>query len=221
MIDDPTDEKPEDWDQEETVVDPDAEKPEDWDEEDDGEWEAPLIDKPACSVGCGKWEPPLIANPDYKGKWIHPKIDNPLYKGEWAPKQIENPNYFEDPEPHRLHPMSGAGFEIWTMQNQIEFDNVFVDNSLEKAIEFGKATWAIKYAFEKAAQDKAEGGDSFINAINYMMAPVYQFTDWASHNPFYGVLAMSVIFGIFGFFIWGCVKLCCGSEEDTPQYGQG
>ena len=40
-------------------------------EEEDGEWEAPLIDNPACKPpgGCGEWTPPKISNPDYKGKW--------------------------------------------------------------------------------------------------------------------------------------------------------
>merc|ERR1719464_1523536 len=60
MMDDPEDEKPEDWDQAEQIVDPEAEKPDDWDDEDDGEWEAPMI-----------------PNPDYKGAWKHPQIPNP------------------------------------------------------------------------------------------------------------------------------------------------
>lgn len=50
------------------VTDPEAKKPSDWDEEMDGEWEAPLVDNPACAAapGCGAWQPPSIANPNYK-----------------------------------------------------------------------------------------------------------------------------------------------------------
>ena len=53
------------------VPDPEAKAPDDWDAEEDGEWEAPLIDNPACKPpgGCGEWTPPKISNPDYKGKW--------------------------------------------------------------------------------------------------------------------------------------------------------
>lgn len=76
-----------------------AVKPHDWDDEEDGEWEAPVIDNPVCSVGCGKWEPPKISNPAYKGKWHAPKIDNPEYRGVWKPRQIPNPDYFLDETP--------------------------------------------------------------------------------------------------------------------------
>ena len=46
-----------------------AEMPEDWDTEMDGDWEAPLIENPACAAadGCGTWSQPIIDNPDYKG----------------------------------------------------------------------------------------------------------------------------------------------------------
>ena len=36
--------------------DPGGTRPTDWDDEEDGEWEAPVISNPKCSVGCGKWE---------------------------------------------------------------------------------------------------------------------------------------------------------------------
>ena len=34
----------------------------DWDEEEDGEWEPPLIDNPACKApaGCGEWKRPMV-----------------------------------------------------------------------------------------------------------------------------------------------------------------
>lgn len=49
-IDDPEDKKPEDWDKSEHIPDPEASKPEDWDDEMDGEWEAPMIDNPDYKV---------------------------------------------------------------------------------------------------------------------------------------------------------------------------
>lgn len=243
-INDPDASKPDDWDEDAPkeivdedatqpsgwevdepfqIPDPGAEEPEDWDSEDDGEWEAPLVDNPACSVGCGEWEAPIIPNPDYKGKWIHPKIDNPDYKGVWEPKQIENPNYFEDSEPHELFAMGAVGIEIWTMQNQIEFDNVFVDGSLDAAIEFGKATWALKYQVEKAAQDKKDGSDlGVMAALSGLMGPVYSFMDYCEANPFQGIGICCLIILVIGLFIWLLCKLCCGPEEsDEHDHAHG
>lgn len=51
-------------------------------------------------------------------------VDNPAYKGVWAPRKISNPNYFEDKMPSNFEPMAGIGFELWTMQENILFDNV-------------------------------------------------------------------------------------------------
>ena len=53
-IPDPDDQKPEDWDKPEHIPDPEATKPEDWDDEMDGEWEAPMIDNPEYKVSCTK-----------------------------------------------------------------------------------------------------------------------------------------------------------------------
>merc|ERR1719502_41554 len=82
-IDDPEASKPDDWDEDaprqiedesaqkpsgwcddcpEEIPDPEAEMPEDWDEEEDGEWEAPIVANPACSIGCGEWKRPMIDN---------------------------------------------------------------------------------------------------------------------------------------------------------------
>lgn len=51
-------------------------------------------------------------------------IDNPDYKGVWAPRKIANPDFFEDKTPSNFEPMAGIGIELWTMQEEILFDNV-------------------------------------------------------------------------------------------------
>jgi len=156
-------------------------------------------------------EQPLIPNPDYKGKWIHPMIDNPDYKGEWKPKQIDNPNYFEDPEPHKLHPMGGVALEVWTVHNGTELDNLFIDNSLDKAVEFAKATWAIKYEVEKAA-DESGSESSFSGLMNSIISMM----DYATENPVIGVISIICIIVCIGILIWGIVKACCSeTPEDT------
>lgn len=147
---------PEDWLEEEalTIPDPEAQKPEDWDDEEDGDWIPPTIPNPKCSEvsGCGPWTKPMIKNPDYKGPWTAPYIDNPAYKGVWAPRKIANPDYFEDKHPANFEPMGAIGFEIWTMQNNILFDNIYIGHSVEEARKLADETFFVKQPVEKALE---------------------------------------------------------------------
>ncbi|KAF2435665.1 calnexin-like protein [Tothia fuscella] len=149
--------QPEDWlvDEPTMIPDPEAEKPEDWDDEEDGDWVAPQVPNPKCSEasGCGKWEPPMKSNPAYKGKWTAPYIDNPAYKGVWAPRKISNPKYFEDKSPANFEPMGAIGFELWTMQNDILFDNIYIGHSVEDAAALAKETFDVKVKAEKAEEE--------------------------------------------------------------------
>lgn len=148
--------KPEDWleDEPTTIPDPEAEKPEDWDDEEDGDWVPPTVPNPKCDEvsGCGKWEPPMKKNPAYKGKWSAPFIDNPAYKGVWAPRKIKNPDYFEDKTPANFEPIGAIGFEIWTMQNDILFDNIYIGHSVEDAEKLKAETFDLKITAEKAEE---------------------------------------------------------------------
>lgn len=152
-------EKPEDWLDNEplTVPDPEATKPEDWDDEEDGDWVAPTVSNPKCAEasGCGPWEQPLKRNPEYKGKWNAPLVDNPAYKGVWSPRKVKNPNYYEDKTPANFEPIGAIGFELWTMQANILFDNIYVGHSIEDAEKLKAETFDIK----KPIEDKAEEAD--------------------------------------------------------------
>ncbi|CAI2348102.1 unnamed protein product [Caenorhabditis sp. 36 PRJEB53466] len=144
--------KPSDWneDEHELIPDPEAQKPADWDEDMDGTWEAPLIDNPVCKglSGCGQWSAPTIKNPKYRGKWVRPKIANPAFKGKWAPRLIDNPNYFE-PKPFAgLAPITAVGIELWTMSENILFDNILITSSEEDASDIAKQTFFIKQTEE-------------------------------------------------------------------------
>ena len=134
-----------------------AKKPEDWDDEEDGDWEPPRVPNPKCkdAPGCGEWKRPEKPNPAYKGKWYPPLIDNPAYKGPWAPKKIPNPDYFEDKDPGKLNKIMGIGIELWTMQNNIMFDNIYVGHSLAGAFRLADETWVKKRAVEDV-KDKEE-----------------------------------------------------------------
>ncbi|TWU74466.1 hypothetical protein ED733_004875 [Metarhizium rileyi] len=148
---------PEDWLEKEpiTVPDPEAQKPEDWDEEEDGDWIAPTVPNPKCAdvSGCGPWTKPMKNNPEYKGKWTAPFIDNPAYKGPWAPRKIKNPAFFEDKTPSNFEPIGAIGFEIWTMQSDILFDNIYIGHSVEDAEKLAAETFKIKHPIELAAVD--------------------------------------------------------------------
>ena len=173
--------KPDGWleNEPDLVADPDAEKPEEWDDEEDGDWIAPSVSNPACedAPGCGPWSQPLIANPAYKGKWTAPLIENPEYKGVWAPAKIANPDYFEDLEPAKgLTAIGGVGFEIWTMTEDMLFDNIYIGHSAEDAKKLAAETFHVKYNIERAAE-KAEldedeetlvGGNKAVGAVQHV-----------------------------------------------------
>lgn len=72
-------------------------------------------------------------------------IYNSEYKGVWKAKQIPNPNFFEDLQPHNMVSMAAVGIEVWTMQNDIEFDNFYIGYSFEDSQSFAKSTFSVKY----------------------------------------------------------------------------
>ncbi|XP_060035036.1 calmegin isoform X3 [Erinaceus europaeus] len=116
-IEDPSDQKPSDWDDRAKIPDISAVKPEDWDESQPaqiadtsvGKPEGWLDDEPRFIPDPeaekpddwnedmdGEWEAPRISNPACHvgcGPWSPPMVDNPKYKGIWRPPMIDNPGY--------------------------------------------------------------------------------------------------------------------------------
>ncbi|CAE8625945.1 unnamed protein product [Polarella glacialis] len=171
-IKDPAASMPEGWNEDAVlkIADPSAQKPPDWDDEEDGEWEAPVIMNPACSVGCGKWEAPTTSNPDYKGKWYAPKIDNPAYKGVWKPRQVENPEYFVDEAPAILPAIDGVGIDIWTMNKGMIFDNILIATDPAKAQAFAEQSWKLRKELEEIQQPKKPDESSpFKTALEFVV----------------------------------------------------
>lgn len=174
---DPNAKKPDDWDENEPlqipdldaikpsnwlenepkmIPDPNISKPEEWNDDEDGEFVAPMIPNPVCAeaAGCGPFQP-MKLNPNYKGKWKPPLIDNPKYIGKWVPRNIPNPEYFEDMHPSNFETLVGIGFELWTMQNDIMFDNIYIGHSVEDAEKFAKTTFVVKYKNELVQENKS------------------------------------------------------------------
>lgn len=198
-IDDPSATKPAGWNDEAPlkIEDPEAKKPEDWDDDEDGDWEAPIIDNPACKVGCGTWQPPKVANPAYKGKWYAPKIDNPEYKGAWKPRQIDNPHYFVDETPYILPIISGVGIDIWTMSKGIIFDNIVISIDQAKAKAFADNTFKVRRELEELQSPKPR---SFSGNL------------W-SYVEEYGAPAAITAVVVLAATIWFC---CCRGEGAPP-----
>ncbi|KAH7886236.1 Calreticulin family-domain-containing protein [Phlebopus sp. FC_14] len=216
--------KPEGWldNEPENIPDPDSEKPEEWDEEEDGDWIAPAVRNPVCdeAPGCGEWKRPKKANPQYKGKWYAPMIDNPAYIGEWKPRKIPNPTYFEDLEPVKhLEKIGGVGIELWTMTEDILFDNIYVGHSIADAESLLTETYSVKHAIEvanaEAAAKEALGFDEDSvpafseDPVGFARAKVGLFLDDAREDPLRAVLkhkdtaaglvgVIAVFFGMLG-----------------------
>lgn len=202
-IQDPEAEKPATWldDEPELIPDPDASKPEDWDDEEDGTWVAPKVPNPKCAsgTGCGQWTAPMIKNPAYKGKWFAPRVDNPLYKGIWEARKIANPYYYEDLSPANFEPISGIGFELWTMQGDILFDNILISHNVEDAAALSK-DWQTKFTIEEAednanapkateeAKKKYPGAATFAKEpLRYMAEEVTYFFDLLKVDPVFAL----------------------------------
>jgi len=223
--------KPEGWldDEPQNIPDPDSEKPEEWDDDEDGDWVGPTVANPKCAdaPGCGEWKRPMKPNPTYKGKWYAPMIDNPEYKGEWAPRTIPNPGYFEDNEPVKnLEKIGGVGIELWTMTEDILFDNLYIGHSPEDAKKLAKETFEVKKKIEedaKKAEQKAEdeeAGDVEIvfsqDPIGYIREKVLEFVELAKIDPVFAAKAKPEVAGGLGlvtlFFIGALFSLLSGGS---------
>ena len=91
----------------------------------------------------------MIPNPKYKGKWKPPMIANPKYQGKWEPRKIANPDYFEETNPFKsLTAFSGIGLELWSMTDNIYFDNFLITDDEAIALDFAKKSWEIKKKLE-------------------------------------------------------------------------
>jgi calnexin len=204
-IEDQSATKPSGWldDESDLIPDPAAVRPEDWDDEEDGEWEAPQIDNPKCkAVGCGEWKRPTIKNPNYKGKWSQPLIPNPAYKGIWAPRKIENPSFFEDTNPFAMKSIAAVGFELWSMQSDILFDNLIISDDQGIVDQWTVQTWEMKRKEEKSSDSSMSG--LFEN-----------FKDAAEEKPWLWIVAVACLFVPIVLIIY----FCTGSSK-TDEAGR-
>lgn len=189
------------------MPDPEAVKPEEWDDEEDGEWVAPLVPNPKCeeAPGCGPWTRPMIRNPAYKGKWMAPMIDNPAYKGPWAPRKIANPDYYEDENPNHFSRIAGIGFELWTMDEDILFDNIYVGHSIEDARQLAREQFDEKLVIEqngekdeekKAEAESGKSTDDLVGMVNRLRGQVEDFAEAVRRDPIEAIKAQPQVAGL-------------------------
>ncbi|KAG0013218.1 hypothetical protein BGZ82_002248 [Podila clonocystis] len=222
--------KPEDWleDEPSEIPDPEAVKPEDWDEEEDGDWIAASVPNPKCQDnGCGKWVRPMISNPAYKGKWSAPFIDNPAYKGVWAPRKIANPDFFEDLHPSNFDKIGAVGFEIWTMQKDILFDNIYIGHSINDAEALAAESWKIKRAtevkLEELANPRPKNDPSTLtfkeNPIKFVVEELKEFFELAREDPMNAIqnrpIATTILAGTVG-ISFGLLLILMGLLSAAP-----
>ncbi|KAK7078682.1 hypothetical protein SK128_008583 [Halocaridina rubra] len=198
---DPDAVKPKGWldDEPEMIPDPSAEKPEDWDDEMDGEWEAALINNPICSEapGCGEWKAPMIDNPNYKGKWRPEMIDNPNYRGKWKPRRIPNPDYYEDLEPYKMTSIDAVGIELWSMSDNILFDNIIITDSVSDAFQFAQDTYDLKVM----KMERGQGG------------LIQRIISYSNKNPWlYAIYTLLVAIPVVLIFAF-----CCAESKDSKE----
>jgi calnexin len=83
-----------------------------------------------------------------QGKWSPPTIKNPAYKGKWSARIIPNPNYYEANPYSQLAPVTAIGFELWTMSENILFDNILITDDATLGSDFAAQTFKIKNNLE-------------------------------------------------------------------------
>jgi len=146
-------------------------------------------------------------------------IENPAYKGPWAPRKIPNPSYFEDKTPSNFEPIGAIGYELWTMTNDILFDNIYVGHSIKDAEKLQKKTFDVKKAIEeaeeaatapKAPEPPKMPGSFKEDPIAFIKAKIDPFIAVALKDPISAVKAFPDVAGVIGMVIVTILALLGG-----------
>lgn len=173
--------------------------------------------------GCGEWKAPMVSNPEYKGKWYPPRVDNPAYKGEWKARQIANPEFFEDPQPWKsIAPIGAVGFELWTMDDGVLFDNVLITRSEEEAKAFAAKTWGARHVIETQARDAAAKEQQAAEAGGWMdraVSALNKALDFVADNP--APVGGTIAAGVLALLLLCCWPAARTDAPPAPRAGSG
>merc|ERR1719315_975282 len=126
-------------------------------------------------------------------------INNPGYQGKWKPARIPNPDYFEDPAPFKMTPIGGVGLELWSMSDDLYFDNFLLTDNVALADAFARETFDLKQAADASAN-----GNIFRRILDY-----------SNKNPWlYAVYV--VLVGLPTVLI---ITFCCSGSGEKSEGG--
>jgi calreticulin len=165
-IPDPDEEKPDDWEDIETIDDPD-DVPPPWLEQIPQFIPDPAAKRPADwdDAAHGAWTPPLLTNPAYRKDWAPRKIPNPAFRGDWIAKNVTNPDYVGDPKfgkPEDLcfvgidveHDVAGAIWDNILVTDDFEYSQKVMAETFIAHQDKERAMWKQHEAAEKEKKDK-------------------------------------------------------------------
>merc|ERR1719315_530084 len=124
-------------------------------------------------------------------------INNPGYQGKWKPARIPNPDYFEDPAPFKMTPIGGVGLELWSMSDDLYFDNLLLTDNVALADAFARETFDLK-----RAADASANGNIFRRILDY-----------SNKNPW--LYAVYVV--LVGLPLVLIITFCCSGSADKPD----
>jgi len=116
---------------------------------------------------------------------------------------------------------SQIGFEIWTMQNDILFDNIYIGHSAEDAEKLRKETFDVKrpveIAEEEAAKPKPEGKGATPSVsfkedpILYVREKVDHFVGLAKQDPVHAIKQVPEVAGGLGALLVTMILIIVGA----------
>lgn len=86
-----------------------------------------------------------------------------ILQGKWEPRKIPNPDYFDEPHPYKLTPIGSIALELWSMVDNVVFDNFIITSDQSVAKQYADQIWYPKSVLEGKAISAAS--ESVIDAI--------------------------------------------------------
>merc|ERR1712064_228685 len=106
-------------------------------------------------------------------------------------------DYFHDPEPFKMTPIGAIGIELWSMSNDIYFDNLLITSDLAIADSWAKDTYNLK--IQKLDVNSA---NIFTRIINY-----------SNKNPW--LYAVYVV--VIGLPLVLIITFCCSGDSKSDS----
>merc|ERR1712110_847138 len=110
--------------------------------------------------------------------------------------KVPNPDYFYDPLPFKMTAIGGIGIELWSMSNDLYFDNLIITDNIEIADSWAADTFDLKV-------QKLDVNDAgmFKRILNY-----------SNRNPW--LYAVYVV--VIGLPLVLIITFCCSGSKSPP-----